>query len=309
MVVIANNDKSNNSNTLIGRLAHPMAASVAGAMEIAFFHPADTVAKRLMSNQTSIMGGDGVLKNLNRAIFKDKIDAGFVTKVGYLYPGSMYAFSYKVLQRVYKFAGQPIVKQSFDKAGVPQMLSPVFGSQSKFMTESLAGSCIGIGEILLLPLDRLKIMSQTNDQAMKGRSLMSIVRSEGMGLYAGAGVTAMRNAPGSFCLFGGAAFTKETIFGLQDITKASVTQNLIASGVGAVLSIVCTNPLDVIKTRIQNKDFGQSVSGGTIMRQIMKEEGPAAFFKAVVPKTTATAPKVIFSYTATQYFYNKLKNF
>ena len=63
-----------------------------------------------------------------------------------------------------------------------------------------AGSLIGIGEIVLLPLDVLKIKRQTNPEAFRGRGVFRIVADEGMGLYRGAGWTAARNAPGSFAV-------------------------------------------------------------------------------------------------------------
>lgn len=59
---------------------------------------------------------------------------------------------------------------------------------------------IGIGEIVLLPLDVLKIKRQTNPEAFRGRGLFKIIADEGMGLYRGAGWTAARNAPGSFAV-------------------------------------------------------------------------------------------------------------
>lgn len=61
-------------------------------------------------------------------------------------------------------------------------------------------SLIGIGEIVLLPLDVLKIKRQTNPEAFRGRGLFKIIADEGMGLYRGAGWTAARNAPGSFAV-------------------------------------------------------------------------------------------------------------
>ncbi len=61
-------------------------------------------------------------------------------------------------------------------------------------------SLIGIGEIILLPLDVLKIKRQTNPEAFRGRGVFKIVQDEGMGLYRGAGWTAARNAPGSFAV-------------------------------------------------------------------------------------------------------------
>jgi hypothetical protein len=63
-----------------------------------------------------------------------------------------------------------------------------------------AGSIIGIGEIVLLPLDVLKIKRQTNPDAFRGRGLFRIIADEGFGLYRGWGWTAARNAPGSFAV-------------------------------------------------------------------------------------------------------------
>lgn len=138
---------------------------------------------------------------------------------------------------------------------------------------------IGIGEIVLLPLDVLKIKRQTNPEAFRGRGLFKIVADEGFGLYRGWGWTAARNAPGSFAvsicpfsnfiytylsisgrkpvlivlkLFGGSAFAKEAL-GLADYNAATWTQNFIASIAGASASLIVSAPLDVIKTRIQNK--------------------------------------------------------
>jgi hypothetical protein len=67
------------------------------------------------------------------------------------------------------------------------------------MTDS-GSSVIGIGEIVLLPLDVLKIKRQTNPEAFRGRGVVRIVRDEGFGLYRGWGWTAARNAPGSFAV-------------------------------------------------------------------------------------------------------------
>jgi hypothetical protein len=64
----------------------------------------------------------------------------------------------------------------------------------------VSSSLIGIGEVVLLPLDVLKIKRQTNPEAFRGRGLFKIIKDEGMGLYRGAGWTAARNAPGSFAV-------------------------------------------------------------------------------------------------------------
>lgn len=76
-----------------------------------------------------------------------------------------------------------------------------FGKKTgKAILHSTAGSLIGIGEIVLLPLDVLKIKRQTNPEAFRGRGVLKIVADEGFSLYRGWGWTAARNAPGSFAV-------------------------------------------------------------------------------------------------------------
>ena len=122
-------------------------------------------------------------------------------------------------------------------------------------------SITGIGEIVLLPLDVLKIKRQTNPEAFRSRGFLRICADEGFALYRGWGWTAARNAPGSFALFGGSAVTKEYLFGLEDFSKATWGQNFVASIGGAAASITVAAPLDVVKTRIQNANF-ESTTGG-----------------------------------------------
>lgn len=61
-------------------------------------------------------------------------------------------------------------------------------------------SLIGLGEVVLLPLDVLKIKRQTNPDAFRGRGIFKIVADEGFGLYRGWGWTMARNFPGSFAV-------------------------------------------------------------------------------------------------------------
>merc|ERR1719410_741890 len=141
-------------------------------------------------------------------------------------------------------------------------MQATFGKDTgKTLTAAFAGSIMGIGEIVLLPLDVLKIKSQTNPEVLKGRGVLDIFMKEGRGLYRGAGWTAAGNAPGSFALFGGSAVVQHKFFGLENTKDATFFQNFIASISGAVASITVAAPLDVIKTRIQNKPFDAPESG------------------------------------------------
>lgn len=63
-----------------------------------------------------------------------------------------------------------------------------------------AYSLTGIGEVVLLPLDVLKIKRQVNPEAFRGRGVFRIFAEEGRNLYSGWGWTMARNAPGSFAV-------------------------------------------------------------------------------------------------------------
>lgn len=149
-----------------------------------------------MSNYGKISG----TSQLNTVIFKDAAQATAGRKFFSLFPGLGYAAGYKVSQRIYKYGGQPYVRD-YLATHHASVFDNTFGKGTgKAVMHATAGSIIGIGEIVLLPLDVLKIKRQTNPEAFRGRGLFKIIKDEGFGLYRGWGWTAARNAPGSFAV-------------------------------------------------------------------------------------------------------------
>ncbi|KAF9343957.1 hypothetical protein BGX26_004988 [Mortierella sp. AD094] len=289
--------KTKHSESGVARLC---GSATSGFLELIIFHPIDTIAKRLMSNHTRLFApGQPLsvgLSATNKVIFKDAANAAFLKKYASLFPGLGFAAGYKIMQRVYKFGGQPFVNEFLNSHYKPSF-NAAFGEKSgKTMMHATAGSLVGIGEIFLLPLDVLKIKRQTNPDAFRGRGVFRIVADEGMGAL----WTAARNAPGSFALFGGSAFVKEWIFKLEDYNKATFFQNFCASIGGSVASITVAAPLDVVKTRIQNRHFDSPESGVTIIRNMVRHEGFGAFFKGLLPKILVVGPKLVFSFTIAQ---------
>lgn len=78
------------------------------------------------------------------------------------------------------------------------------------------------------------------------------------------------------------------MFHLQDYNKATWFQNFVASIAGASASLVVSAPLDVIKTRIQNRNFENPESGFRILSNMARQEGFSSFFKGLVPKVFTT---------------------
>ncbi|CAI2169283.1 17353_t:CDS:2 [Funneliformis geosporum] len=281
-------------------LARLLGSGTSGILELFIFHPVDTVAKRLMTNPTKIFISGAPLSQGFNNLDINAASASTLKKYTSLFPGLGYAGGYKVLQRIYKYGGQPYVKDYINTYYKGTFYS-IFGEKSgKTMIHATAGSLIGIGEVALLPLDVLKIKRQTAPETLKGRNIFKIFWDEGFGLYRGGLWTAARNAPGSFALFGGSAVVKEYIFGLNDYSNATFFQNFCASIGGATASISVAQPLDVVKTRIQNRPFDAPEGGVQIIKNMIKKEGTSSFFKGITPKLIVVGPKLVFSFTVAQ---------
>lgn len=231
--------------------ARLLGSAVAGFSELMIFHPVDTMAKRLMSTETNLVvlsSPSSTAINLNQAIFRESCNKNPLSKIGSLFPGVGFGAAYKILQRIYKFGGQPVVKDKLLSVYGTDFEQKFGRENGRTLLSACAGSLIGIGEVFLLPLDALKVKAQTAPEQLKGRGVIDIFAKEGLSLYRGGGWTVARNAPGSFALFGGNSAAK-SYMGIEDGAQATWTQDAIASCTGATASITVAQPLDVIKVR------------------------------------------------------------
>lgn len=354
-----------------------LAGSMAGAMEIAVCHPWDTSAKRLIVNREALapvgrkfaeeFAADawsvGRKKSMSdasaaaigawRVILGDAAKPGTPAgrRLGALYPGVGYAMGYKACQRAFQYTVQPLLAARLDRT---EVFRTVFASRERTCRHAVAGAIMGTGEILLLPLDSLKVRAQTGTLPT-GHGLtrtLSIFAAEGVeGAWRGWRWVAARNAVGSFSFFGGAALMKEYALGLEekDFSRATVSQNLMASSVGASTSVLISSPFDAVKTRLQRqmKQFVEAPPGTApasasapamsaasaptatlratatwaantnaptqpirtgleIARDMIRTEGPGAFFKGIVPKLVVVSPKLMFTYSCALFLYKRL---
>uniref|UniRef100_A0A6B2LBD1 Mitochondrial carrier protein n=1 Tax=Arcella intermedia TaxID=1963864 RepID=A0A6B2LBD1_9EUKA len=273
-------------------------------LEISIFHPMDTIIKRLMTNTMSFRGGHWgeCWAKVAKVIFGETAQKGLFSKWRSLFPGLACATTYKISQRIYKFGGQPIMKDMINyRSG--DRFDRAFGKHSKSMQHAVAGSLVGVGEVVLLPLDVLKIRKQTNPTSI-GQGCLTCIKQEGLTLYRGASWTISRNLAGSAVLFGSSCFVKDNVFSLNNHNDASFWQVLSSSTVGTVGCLVVASPMDVVKTRIQRTpyDVQSKTSGWGIVREMVMKEGMGSFWKGIIPKIAVIGPKLIFVFTATQYF-------
>ncbi len=89
--------------------ARILGSGSAGIAELAIFHPVDTIAKRLMSNE-----GKMNPSMLNQVIFKDKAHASAGRKFASLFPGLGYAAGYKVRPCMKELLGKILLRPVID---------------------------------------------------------------------------------------------------------------------------------------------------------------------------------------------------
>lgn len=91
-----------------------------------------------MSNQGKI----GSLSQLNAVIFKEKSNAAAGRKFFSLFPGLGYAAGYKVLQRVYKYGGQPFVRDYLSQHHGDKFDNTFGKGTGKAIMNATAGRCV-----------------------------------------------------------------------------------------------------------------------------------------------------------------------
>lgn len=271
-----------------------VASACAGVLENYGFHPLDTVVKRLQADRSKEKYSRA---QLNKIIFQDSHDKGFIAKYKSLFPGLRYAVAYKIFQRTYKFGTQPIVRELvsrvlYDRTSVSSRLG---AGRTRMLCDGISGALVGAGEILLLPLDAIKIRKQ----ALSRKDKSNGNKDDYKNLYTGIGWTIARNIPGSFALFGVSSFVKERVFHVKG-GKSTIVQNFVASLAGSVASIVVSGPMDMMKVRAQ---IGKSSS----LVEFIRNEGVFSLWKGTGVKLFTATPRLIFAFTLSQMFTQKLE--
>lgn len=221
-----------------------LSSFVSGVCEVSIFHPIDTLTKRKMI--------------LNKFHYSD------------VYSGLRYAYLHKSLQRIIKYTGQEQYEKKI------QSVLPF----NKYISSGITGSIFGSLEVLLTPLNILKIKSQVD-------------YNKEIKYYRGGLYTILRNSIGSFILFSTSLYILEKYYHTNRY-DASVYENFVCSLLSTNLCILITNPIDVIKTQLQ----GTNDTISCIIKNIIKKR---MMFNGLLIKIISTAPQMIFSYTLTYY--------
>jgi solute carrier family 25 ornithine transporter 2/15 len=157
---------------------------------------------------------------------------------------------------------------------------------------SLASAFAALG---LTPTELVKCRLQVNRIAAQQEGMvhvtykgpldcaMQILRAEGIqGLYRGLSSTLLRELPGNFAMFGGYECVKWLLCPEgTNPDDMSVARLVVSGALGGASFWIVAYPLDVIKSRVQVSE--QKVEIGGLVKQILKTEGPRAFYRGFTP--------------------------
>ncbi|KAI9885762.1 MAG: hypothetical protein M1823_002440 [Watsoniomyces obsoletus] len=179
---------------------------------------------------------------------------------------------------------------------------PVFAA---FLAGGVAGA---VSRTVVSPLERLKILYQVQSKGREeykmsvGKGLAKMWREEGWrGLMRGNGTNCIRIVPYSAVQFGSYNFYKKFV----ETSPGEMTplRRLLCGGAAGITSVVCTYPLDIVRTRLSIQSASFAVLGEAARRQLpgmwatlvgmyKTEGGVLALYRGIVPTVAGVAPYV-----------------
>lgn len=173
-----------------------------------------------------------------------------------------------------RWGSMRVLTDTVDRFGVDRKANNMFW----IFTCGIGAGCIE-ALVWTAPAERLKVLRQkfvgTGASALTYRQIYSSCGV--LGLWVGATPTAMRSGSNAAIRFSIAGHVRE---GYGVLTGTPLGEplpffaNFLAGGTGGIVSTVCNNPIDVIKTKIQAGYTGGMLACG---RDIIAERGFIAF--------------------------------
>ncbi|XP_063980722.1 congested-like trachea protein [Diachasmimorpha longicaudata] len=253
-----------------------ISGGVGGIFTVITGHPLDTIKVRLQTAPKPAPGESPLYKGTWDCAKKT------VSKEG--------------LRGLYKGMGAPltgvapIFAMSFLGYGVGKKLQQKSDDEKLTPVQLFyAGAFSGIfTTVIMAPGERIKCLLQIqHGQAVAKYNgpvdcVKQLYKEGGIrSIYKGTGATLLRDVPASGMYF----LTYEGIQRLmaEDGKKLSLWSTIFAGGCAGIANWVIGMPPDVLKSRFQTAPEGTYKGIGDVFKQLMREEGPLALYKGVVP--------------------------
>ncbi|KAJ9095290.1 hypothetical protein QFC21_005656 [Naganishia friedmannii] len=277
-------------------MTHLVAGGLAGLAEACICHPLDTIKVRMQLSKSRKARG---LKPLGPWATAQQIVAR-ETPMG-LYKGIGAVVTGIVPKMAIRFASFEAYKNALSDADGKLKPKGVF----------LAGLLAGATEAVLVvsPMEVVKIRLQAQQHSLAdpldipkyrnaAHAAFTIVREEGLStLYRGVALTALRQATNQGVNFTAYQEFKRLAKSYQPAyanVELPSWQTMILGLVSGAMGPFSNAPIDTIKTRIQkaSKEPGETALSRLtkVTVTMFKEEGPAAFYKGILPRVMRVAP-------------------
>lgn len=296
--------KDSQSHSYVSPKARAAGALITGAFESVILWPFDKYKNvRMAALDTS---GTTIEQLLRATIGPDYHIVGPVQALRQSYRGLPAHGVHKVINRGLKLGCQPHVMEAMMQMDGWRVVNDLIGKDNaKLAASAISGGLLGFTEVVINPVDRMKILCQKNTMTIQ--TALSQMRREGMGAqYAGWKETACRNVAGSSTLFFG-KFLTYRVLGLKDHNNPTFLQSFSSSMVGASMMLTVSQVPDVLKVRAQI-DLANPMSMRSRFFQIVKTEGPSAFFQGFLSKLIGAGLKFGVVMTACDLMVREINN-
>jgi len=195
---------------------------------------------------------------------------------------------------------KPTLRQRL--SGRPSDEPPADSSTSLLISGAVAG---GVSKFCTAPIDRVKLMYQVSTERQftataAARTVAKIVNTAGVSaLWRGNSIAVVRDVPFGAILFSTYALAEESICGWRQRPPDARTRSAAGCAAGAIATFL-TYPLDVLRARfgaewaIQPR-YSSYYQG---VKEIMRNEGSAAFFAGLRPTLLGIMPYSALSFAA-----------
>jgi len=266
------------------------------------YYPFDVIRTRLQVDRDAKISL-GKSLNMAKTLGVRGLYAGFTSStIGSLPPHAIYFLSYNYAKDVLQKFHDKQMKRSHSSEG-----------KQAFWVSFVAGAFADLAaNIFVVPLEvvvqRLQIQDHTSAKKYSGGidAVRTIYRTEGpRGFFRGFGATLLAYAPASAVWWAtyeqskayiSKAMSKESSDGQIFVENHAVAQ-IIGGAIAGWATVVTTNPMDVIKTRLQTQHHQANFGGENMqiysnswhaLTEMFKKEGYRAFTRGIGPKLITT---------------------
>lgn len=274
-------------------------------------YPIDTVKTRMQS-YVAIRDHASVFHTARTIVSTEGLSALWrgVSAVA-LSAGPAHAFYFATYEYVRAFLTRSFQNQTPNLS--PDTSSHSQSSHVNPVATALAGACATVvNDGIMTPLDVVKQRMQITSRAGGGYSsvwqcMRNVYVHHGVAaFFAGYKATLLMNVPFTATYFTGYELTKRLILDFRHIddNQFSASSHCIAGAFAGAVASAATNPLDVVKTRLQTQgEVGARRYRGLLdaLRVIRDEEGLAGLMRGVRPRVLFHIPAAAICWTTYEF--------